>query len=294
MASTYGVGAYQQMNQSWNNEIKNQETKKTDAKNTTSTSASKSDNNVTKSTWKPIDTTSSLVPKQTAGIGMTVGDVALSDKAKDYLGKLKSKFGNMEFITVSKDMKEQVKANAASYGNANKMVVLIDEEKLERMATDESYRKKYEGIIAMSQMKLQNAKNSLASSGANVKNFGMSVKEDGTTSFFATLEKSSDAQAKRIEKQKEKKAEAAKSKKRAAKKAAEKKLEEKRAEKAVEKKAEGKKNEADFDEKEYVRIEADSIEALMDKVSQYAYSSSESSVMTDEEQSVGQFVDFKG
>ena len=48
-------------------------------------------------------------------------------------------------------MKAQVQQNAAAYGNANKMVVLIDEEKLERMATDESFRKKYEGIIASSQ-----------------------------------------------------------------------------------------------------------------------------------------------
>ena len=81
----------------------------------------------------------------------------------------------MEFITVSKDMKAQVQMNAASYGNANKMVVLIDEEKLERMATDENFRKKYEGIIATSQAKMMQAKMGLTSSGASVKNFGMSV-----------------------------------------------------------------------------------------------------------------------
>ena len=44
----------------------------------------------------------------------------------------------------SKDMKETAKANAGQYANANKMVVLIDEEKIERMADDESYRKQYE------------------------------------------------------------------------------------------------------------------------------------------------------
>ena len=87
--------------------------------------------------WSPIDTKSSLVPSMT-DYGMTIGNVELSDKAKDYLDKLKAKYHNMEFITVSKDMKAQVQQNAAAYGNANKMVVLIDEEKLERMATDEA------------------------------------------------------------------------------------------------------------------------------------------------------------
>lgn len=53
----------------------------------------------------------------------------------------------MDFILVSKDQKANAQANAASYANAGKMVVLIDEEKVERMAADENYRKQYEGII---------------------------------------------------------------------------------------------------------------------------------------------------
>jgi hypothetical protein len=52
----------------------------------------------------------------------------------------------------------------------------------------------------MASNQLENAKNSLASSGASIKNFGMSVNADGTTSFFATLEKSSAEQTKRLEK----------------------------------------------------------------------------------------------
>jgi hypothetical protein len=54
----------------------------------------------------------------------------------------------MDFILVSKDMKEMAKANAGSFANPNKMVVLIDEEKIERMAVDEQYRKQYESVIA--------------------------------------------------------------------------------------------------------------------------------------------------
>ena len=52
----------------------------------------------------------------------------------------------------------------------------------------------------MSQNKMAAAKNSLTSSGASVKNFGMSVDSDGKESFFATVGKSQDIQKKRIEK----------------------------------------------------------------------------------------------
>ena len=72
--------------------------------------------------------------------GRTVGNPELSEKAAKYYEQLKSKFGNMEFVLVSKDMKEQAQANASSYANTSKTVVLIDEEKIEKMAEDEKYR----------------------------------------------------------------------------------------------------------------------------------------------------------
>ena len=225
--------------------------------------------------------------------------------AKDYYDKLKSKFHGMDFILVSKDMKSQVAANAAAYGNANKPVVLIDDEKLERMATDEAYRKKYEGIIAMSQIKLQEAKNSLVSSGANVKNFGMSVSSDGKTSFFATIEKANEQQAKILEKkQAEKKAAKLKEKKKAEKEAIKERLE-----KLKENKNEGKieaqtENKAEdetesslegiIENKEYVEFKSDSVDALVSMVAKYAYANSLESVMTESESKVGQNIDFRG
>ena len=240
-----------------------------------------------------IDTKSSLVPKTTE-YGNTIGDVKLSDKAKDYYNQLKGKFHNMEFIAVSKDMKAQVQANAAAYGNANKMVVLIDEEKLERMATDESFRKKYEGIIAMSQTKMAEAKNSLTSSGASVKNFGMSVDSNGKESFFATVEKSQDLQKKRIEKKSaEKKEQKAKEKKKAEKEAREERLQ-----KAKDKKTDKTADEEDpqniDDGKEYVTIEAKSMDELLSKVQKYSYSEALNRVFTDSERMVGGHVDFRG
>ena len=243
--------------------------------------------------FTPIDTKSSLVPKTTE-YGNTIGDVKLSDKAKDYYNQLKGKFHNMEFIAVSKDMKAQVQANAAAYGNANKMVVLIDEEKLERMATDESFRKKYEGIIAMSQTKMAEAKNSLTSSGASVKNFGMSVDSNGKESFFATVEKSQDLQKKRIEKKAaEKKEQKAKEKKKAEKEAREERLQ-----KAKDKKTDKTADEEDpqniDDGKEYVTIEAKSMDELFSKVQKYSYSEALNRVFTDSERMVGGHVDFRG
>lgn len=303
MANLYGVSAYQQTNQTRNQSTKKKKevSKNQSTSNSSGEVISKADKEIKKSTWSPIDTNSSLVPSYKDGVGMSIGNVQLSDKAKEYYSKLKAKFGNMEFIAVSQDMKSQVQANAAAYGNANKQVVLIDDAKLEQMANDESYRKKYEGIIAMSQSQLANAKNSLASSGASIKNFGMSVNSDGSTSFFATLEKSTNDQAKRIEKkQAEKKAAKTKEKKQAEKKAKEERIEKSREEQR--KKQEKLKNYTDKDDdvisesenKEYIEIKADSMEELVSRVSKYAYDNSSQSVMTEEEKTVGQNFDFKG
>jgi len=278
------------------------------AQTTSSSSAAKAE----LKPWNPISEGSSLIPRKT-DYGMTIGDVKLSDGAKDYYDKLKSKFGGMEFIVVSKDMKDQVKANAAMYGNAKKQVVLIDEEKLERMATDEDYRNKYEGIIAMSQAKLTQAKNSLAATGANVKNFGISVDEKGNESFFATVEKSGQAQKERIEKKAAEKKEAKKAEKKAEQKKAEKERLEKKAEerKAEKKEAEEKLLEArlengtdavadegeetvEADDKEYVTISSNSLNSLINKVQNYSFGNASDRVMTEAEKMVGGHIDFKG
>lgn len=299
MAGLNGISAYQQINRTIH--PKNMGADRmgapasTEADQASSIKENKSSGVETKG-WSPIDTSSSLVPRRTE-YGNTIGDVQLSDKAKDYYDKLKSKYHNMEFIAVSKDMKAQVQANAASYGNANKMVVLIDEEKLERMATDESFRKKYEGIIAMSQTKMAEAKNSLTCSGASVKNFGMSVDSNGKESFFATVEKSQDLQKKRIEK----KAAEKKEQKAREKKKAEKEAREERLQKAKDKKTEKPDKTDDEDEvknvdddKEYVTIEAKSMDELISKVQSYSYENASNRVMTATERMIGGHVDFRG
>ena len=82
--------------------------------------------------------------KTTGNYGKTLGKVQLSEEGAKYYEELKKKYSGMDFVLVSKDMKDYAKANASSFGNANRMVVLIDEEKIERMATDENYRAKFE------------------------------------------------------------------------------------------------------------------------------------------------------
>lgn len=126
----------------------------------------------------------------------------------------------MNFILVSEDQKENAKANAAGYANSNNMVVLIDEDKIERMASDENYRKQYEGIIANAASGISQLASSLSATGTSVKGFGMQVNDNGTASYFAVLEKSSAAQKERIEKKAVEKKEA--------KKTAQKKAEKKR------------------------------------------------------------------
>ena len=130
--------------------------------------------------------------KQTTGnYGQTIGQPELSEKAAKYYEQLKKKYGNYDFILVSRDQKENAKANAAKYANGYKTVVLIDEDKIEQMATDEKFRKQYEGILSGAAAQIQQLKTSLQSSGANVKGFGMQVNDGGTLSFFAVLKKSS-------------------------------------------------------------------------------------------------------
>lgn len=211
--------------------------------------------------------------------GKTIGQAKLSENAKKYYEELKAKYKDMDFILVSKDMKGVAKANAGKYANPNKMVVLIDEEKIERMAQDEQFRKQYESVIASAQRKLPELKQALGNN-PGVKGFGMQVNDNGAASFFAVMDKSFKVQAERLEKQRAEK----KEEKKAAKKKAEKEEQEERLE---EKRLENK-------EAKEVMLSANSIEELIKKVEEYNYSRMSANVKTDAEKYVGTVIDFKG
>ncbi len=212
--------------------------------------------------------------------GKTIGEPQLSEDAEKYYEQLKKKYAHMDFILVSSDMKQQAQAQAGRYANPAKMVVLIDEEKIERMATDENYRKKYEAIISGAASQLEQLGQNLESSGTKIKGFGMQINDGGMTSYFAVLEKSSAAQKQRIEKQaEEKRAEKKAAAKKAAKEDAKERLEEKRAEKQ--------------EKSETVTIKASSMEELLQKIQDYALEVRSDSVQLPEETNVGQHIDIR-
>lgn len=224
--------------------------------------------------------------KQTksANYGKTIGEPELSEKAQKYYEQLKKKFGNYDFILVSREEKENAKANAAKYANNLKTVVLIDEDKIEKMATDEKYRKQYEGILSGASAQLQQLKTSMEKSGANVKGYGMQVNDNGTMSLFAVLKKSSADQKARIEKKAEQR--------KAEKKAADKKAARKEQEERWKNIGKGKDNRIDSEEEDTVTISANSVEELIAKIEEYNFEERSNRIQTEKEKQIGQNIDF--
>ena len=128
-----------------------------------------------------------------------IGEPKLSKKAQKYYNQLKKKFSNMDFILVSADMKEEAEANAGKYGSNKSLIVLIDDEKIEKMAEDAQYREKYEKVLRGATTQFAQMKQDLGSNADNVKAFGMKVNDNGTASYFAVIDKSLATQKKRIE-----------------------------------------------------------------------------------------------
>ena len=208
--------------------------------------------------------------KKTKVSGRTVGSPELTEKAAKYYEELKKKYGNLDFILVSKDQKEYAKANASRYSNPNKMVVLIDEEKIERMAEDEKFRSQYESIISQGANGLTQLKSKLANMGLNVKSCGMNVYDNGATSFFATMDQSFKAQNKTAQERLARKKAAKKAEKKAARKAEEKKQQEKLEAGRAEKK-EIREEFFESDEDGEVTFTADSIEDLISQIENADY-----------------------
>lgn len=227
----------------------------------------------------------SQVKKTKVTNGRTIGEPKLSEKAQKYYDELRKKFHNMDFILVSKDMKQQAQANASRFANPNRMVVLIDEEKIERMAEDEQYRKQYEGIISASSTQMSQLASSIKKSAnaSQVKGFGMEVK-DGMTSFFAVIDKSLANQKDRIAKKAQEKAEAKKQDKKADEK---KRAEDKRAQKA-----EDEKKAAMKEDENTVTVTASSIEELLKKINDTIFTQMSDNVRTPQESQYGQNFDF--
>lgn len=248
------------------------------------------------------DKTSSAEKKNNV-TGKTIGEPKLSDKAAKYYEQLKKKYGNYEFILVSKDQKANAEANAAQYASKDHTVVLIDDEKIEKMATDESYRKKYENILSGAQTQLDQMVKQMGNT-PGLKGFGIKIGDNGAASFFAAIDKNAAANAKAQKKRQAKAAE----KKATEKKNAAKKQEEKRAEKRKEDKRtqserldalrkDGVDDDTDdgYDYEEDIEVvSAGSIEELIKKIQDVTYAAMSDNVKTDAERALGGHIDFRG
>lgn len=209
----------------------------------------------------------------------TYGNPELSEKALDYYNSLKKKYKNLNFVLVASDKKQEAEMMKGSFANASALTVLIDTDKIERMAEDEAYRAKYETILDNAATGLSQFKTQLGSKADSVKAFGMSFNKDGKASFFAVVDKSLAAQRERIEKNAEKKKEA-------------KKAEAKKAQKEKNRERLEERKKADGQEEETVTITADSPEELVRKLDEYYQQELFSVVRTDEEKAVGSRFDF--
>lgn len=209
--------------------------------------------------------------------GRTIGEPVLSEKAQKYYEKLKAKYSNMEFILVSPEKKEEAERNKGMYQSAKELMVLIDSDKIEKMAEDEAYRQKYEGILSGATMQMNQMKDSLGSDADSVRSFGMTFDDHGNASFFAVIDKSLAAQRERLE---EKHEQNVKEKKEAAKENTAKRAEEKKNEKVH------------GHDKDCVTVTASGWDELLKKIKDVLLENRTDYVRTDAEKKIGQSFDY--
>lgn len=206
---------------------------------------------------------------QAAGYVDKSRESTLSQRAQDLLKQLRSKYGNMDFMVADfangDDAKEILSRGTKEFS------VLFSGEELEKMASDEKYFKQkmesLEGAVRMSEeinqkYGFERAFGKGGSADTAVTKIGIAFHDDGTTSFFAELEKSSAKQRERIE--------AAREEKRAHKKA-----EERKAEKKLQSYSKGN---ADV---KRTTIVADSMEELLKKITSVDWDAVKSEKVSD-------------
>lgn len=147
---------------------------------------------------------------QSAGYVDKSKEQTLSRQAQDVLRQLRSKYGDMDFMVADFDKGDEAK-DILSRGT-KEFSVLFSSEELEKMASDEKYLKQkiegMEGAVRMSEeinkkYGFESAFGKDGETDTQITRMGIAFNDDGTTSFFAELEKSSAKQRERIEKTRE-------------------------------------------------------------------------------------------
>ncbi len=135
----------------------------------------------------------------------------LSEAAQRLLEKLQKTYGNMDFMIADFETDEEAQEIMAR--GTKDFSVLISPEELEKMAADEEYEKEMTGriedAVRMSEeiTKKYNQQAGEDSEKGEITRMGVVFNSDGSTTFFAELEKSSSAQRDIMEKGREKRAE---------------------------------------------------------------------------------------
>lgn len=202
----------------------------------------------------------------------TIGNPQLSETASSYYEELKEKYSDVEFVLVSNDKTDVAKEYTSNLVSNKSMIVLISEDEVEQMATDETVRTQNEKLITDAKAQMPELLEQLKQSGADVKSFGMEFNDDGTASYFAVVDQSMTAQKERIENN----------------------LAEKRAEKKADAKeaaAEKLENSRSSRKENLTTVLASSMDELIRKINDTMYMARTNAVMTEQEKMVGQSFD---
>lgn len=205
---------------------------------------------------------SSVANKKTEKKEALTPEDQLSDKAKDYLAKLRKSRKNVDFRISEKGMENNYLAKKTN----KEFTIVLTNEEIEKMATDKAFEKKQLYIIDKTMKDMLKASLGLGEDNgsgktntSDIKDIALKLKEDGSTELIASLEKSSKS-AKRIA--------AEKAKKRETEKLEEKRLEKKQAaekdKKKIADKSEEKKSEKETVKR--VEVKANTIEELVEKM----------------------------
>lgn len=174
------IGAYQQAAGYYNNTVNKKEKQQT------------SQSNLTEKT-------------QSEGYVDKNKESTLSRQAQNVLKQLRAKYGNMGFMVA--DFKNTEEAKLALSKGTKEFSVLFSSEELEKMASDEKYLKQkmgsIDGAVQMSEAinkkyGFERAFGKEGTADTEIAKIGIAFNDDGTTSFFAELEKSSAKQGVRI------------------------------------------------------------------------------------------------
>ncbi len=145
--------------------------------------------------------TAKTTGSKTEKAGKDKSTPTLSKAAQTLLKELQKTYKNMDFIVADYETDEEA-AEYLSRGTGEYSALLSTDE-LEKMAADEDVKKKNMEILDGAVEKLEEMKTQLGDKAGDVTRIGISIGNDGEVSFFAELEKNSEKQRERIEKQRE-------------------------------------------------------------------------------------------